>query len=233
MNLTEKQRAHVLKTDHEPFEAIWEGRKNYETRKTDRDFRVGDVLVLREQKNGEYTGRVLFEEVRYKTEGGKYGLPDELCVLGLFKKFVTFAAWHNIVYNQLEKLEVVEPLPKVENHSTGYMGFPLETVEDGLIRIGFEYEVRSLSALPDLQKAADFILFTLDDWLLDGKYERVDKILRDADISKWSTVAMLSAASATRGPHCTSRPMFLERVIDEVTRRENKEAAQELFGNLK
>ena len=39
---------HTLKTWPKPFEAVWEDKKRFEFRQNDRDFKVGDRLVLRE-----------------------------------------------------------------------------------------------------------------------------------------------------------------------------------------
>jgi len=77
---------HELKTDPEQFEAFFSGRKRFEIRYNDRDYRVGDRLALRETKYShaemsqgqplEYTGRedVLF--VRYILRGPAYGLQE-------------------------------------------------------------------------------------------------------------------------------------------------------------
>jgi hypothetical protein len=100
---------HVLKCWPEPFEAVLDGRKNFEVRKADRRFKVGDRLVLREWDPetprlkhdvdlGEcvtvsmppaetldttyYTGRALERRITYITAGA-WGLPVGLAVLGL------------------------------------------------------------------------------------------------------------------------------------------------------
>jgi len=39
---------HTLKTHPQPFSLVWCGKKLYEYRKDDRDFIVGDVLILHE-----------------------------------------------------------------------------------------------------------------------------------------------------------------------------------------
>lgn len=76
---------HELKTHPEPFRALACGEKTFELRRDDRNFQVGDTLELREfnPETGTYTGRELTRKVSYKLEGGRYDLPDGLCVLGL------------------------------------------------------------------------------------------------------------------------------------------------------
>lgn len=87
-------RVHRLKTWPEPFRAVLDGRKLFEVRRDDRGFEVGDVLRLLEwdpsawQENlrldhAGYTGRELSRMITYKVAGGSWGLPHDLCVLGL------------------------------------------------------------------------------------------------------------------------------------------------------
>lgn len=78
-------KVHRLKTWPEPFEGVRSGRKTYEIRVNDRDFEVGDVLVLEEwlPASGEYTGRRQIRRVTYMTQGGQWNLPKNLCVLGM------------------------------------------------------------------------------------------------------------------------------------------------------
>jgi hypothetical protein len=74
-----------LKTDQHAFQASWDGTKPWEIRKNDRDYQVGDCLVLEEtrysgkrmKKGGwplVYTGRRLLVEVEFILSGPIYGL---------------------------------------------------------------------------------------------------------------------------------------------------------------
>jgi hypothetical protein len=58
---------HDLKTDPEVFDAVRDGVKNFEIRKDDRGFDVGDELVLQEwcPLMGSYTGREVVRFVRF------------------------------------------------------------------------------------------------------------------------------------------------------------------------
>lgn len=78
-------KTHHLKTWPEPFEAVLSGAKPYEIRRSDRDYAVGDLLVLSEwlPASCQYTGRRALRRVTYMTAGGKWGLPADLCVLGM------------------------------------------------------------------------------------------------------------------------------------------------------
>jgi len=74
---------HELKTWPEFFEDILSGKKNFEARKDDRVFRVGDILVLEEYELGEYSGRKIEVEVTYKLHGGSFGIEKGYCVLAI------------------------------------------------------------------------------------------------------------------------------------------------------
>ena len=59
---------HELKTWPEFFEAIVDGRKNFEVRRDDRGFQAGDSVYLREYNplhGGRYTGRALEARIGY------------------------------------------------------------------------------------------------------------------------------------------------------------------------
>lgn len=52
-----------LKIDPKYFEAQEKGNKNFEIRKNDRGYQVGDLLFLHEYENNQYTGRLLVRKV--------------------------------------------------------------------------------------------------------------------------------------------------------------------------
>lgn len=78
---------HYLKTDPEPFNAMKRGLKLCEVRKFDRDFRVGDVLVLsafdRSPATLGYTGEKLRMQVTHIVPPGSYGLPKDVGVMSV------------------------------------------------------------------------------------------------------------------------------------------------------
>lgn len=76
---------HFLKTWPQFFNDVRFGRKTFEVRKQDRDFQVGDLLVLQEwdNKKKEYTKETESCEVVYLLEGGQFGIEEGFCVLGI------------------------------------------------------------------------------------------------------------------------------------------------------
>lgn len=76
---------HMLKTWPIHFEAVNSWKKNFEVRKNDRDFQVGDQLILQEfaPELGVYTGRSIVANVQYILHGGQFGIESGYCVLGL------------------------------------------------------------------------------------------------------------------------------------------------------
>lgn len=77
---------HELKTWQEYYVYIERQLKNFEVRKNDRNFSVGDVLHLRETDSfsGKYTGNECLREIIYILDTkGKFGIEDGTVVLGL------------------------------------------------------------------------------------------------------------------------------------------------------
>jgi len=77
---------HTLKTWPEPFRAVVDGRKTWEFRKNDRDFREGDIVRLGEwdPTTEEYTCRSSSHQVGYILTSG-FGLPEGYCIFSLEK----------------------------------------------------------------------------------------------------------------------------------------------------
>lgn len=75
---------HELKLWPVYYEAVESGLKTYEIRYNDRNFKVGDILHLKEYDpdKKEYTGREILKDVIYITEGF-VGLAQGFVVLGL------------------------------------------------------------------------------------------------------------------------------------------------------
>lgn len=96
---------HELKTDPKVFEDIISNGKNFELRKNDRNFQVGDLLILKETKysgremaryhNGaypghmidgkplEYTDRIVRATITYILNGPIYGLDKGWAILSI------------------------------------------------------------------------------------------------------------------------------------------------------
>lgn len=74
---------HELKTYPKYFQETIEGNKLFEIRKNDRNFQVGDVLLLKEWDNIKYTGREVGAMVRYILYDKFIGLAEGYVALGL------------------------------------------------------------------------------------------------------------------------------------------------------
>ncbi|EIA3997446.1 DUF3850 domain-containing protein [Listeria monocytogenes] len=72
-------KTHELKITPEFFSAVTEGRKTFEIRKNDRDFKIDDYLLLKEFEE-TYTGWVALVKVIYMTN---YEQKNDYVVLGI------------------------------------------------------------------------------------------------------------------------------------------------------
>ena len=73
---------HKLKCESEFYQVIKTGLQNFEFRKNDRGFKVGDDLILVETTDGIPTGQELRAlTVTYILYGGKFGLPEGYCIM--------------------------------------------------------------------------------------------------------------------------------------------------------
>jgi hypothetical protein len=83
---TKARTVHDLKTVQPFFDDVCAADKNFEVRKDDRNFKVGDWLRLREvDAAGDYTTAFTTVVVTYKLDGGVFGIEPGHCVLGIRK----------------------------------------------------------------------------------------------------------------------------------------------------
>lgn len=72
---------HELKLQQPFFDDVFYNKKEFEVRKNDRNFKVGDRLKLVEFPSDK--PRFVLKDVKYILEGGQYGIENGYVVLGL------------------------------------------------------------------------------------------------------------------------------------------------------
>lgn len=70
---------HELRIRPQYFQDVMDGKKRFEIRKNDRDFQVGDTVLLREYES-KYTGRKISGRISYIS---CFGQQKGWCVFGL------------------------------------------------------------------------------------------------------------------------------------------------------
>lgn len=82
-NPTQRQ-THELQIWPACFAAVSAGNKPFDVRENDRNFQVGDMLILREfdPEADAYTGHAITRWVSYVLQGGSFGVQPDWCVLG-------------------------------------------------------------------------------------------------------------------------------------------------------
>lgn len=72
---------HHVKCLQEYFNQVWLGKKTFELRKNDRDYCIGDIVVLHEIEADKATGRKVTIKIEYVLKDcPKYGLQDNHCI---------------------------------------------------------------------------------------------------------------------------------------------------------
>ena len=75
---------HELKVLSEYYWKIPCQKKTFELRKDDRDYKVGDILDLKEWDGEKFTGHHVRREITYILRNCKqYGLEDGYCIIGM------------------------------------------------------------------------------------------------------------------------------------------------------
>ena len=82
---TEREVHHDLKTWPDQFREILRDEKRHEFRRNDRDYKRGDLCLLREWSPipGNYTGDVYLVEILSISYGPEWGIPDGFAVFSI------------------------------------------------------------------------------------------------------------------------------------------------------
>ena len=75
------QKIHQIRLSSKYFDDVCSGKKSFEFRKNDRNYKVGDILEMTEFKDGKNTGRMVRVIVTYFLDGFT-GMEDGYCILG-------------------------------------------------------------------------------------------------------------------------------------------------------
>jgi len=81
-NAAPEPKVHDIRLGASFFDDVLECRKNFELRKNDRGYKVGDILHMMEFKDGRNTGRSVKRKIIYMLEDFT-GLEDGFCILGI------------------------------------------------------------------------------------------------------------------------------------------------------
>lgn len=75
---------HELKILPQWFKDVCSQKKTFEIRKNDRDFKIGDTLILKEWDGTDFTGREVKRTVSYIYHGdGNYGIAEGYVVMAI------------------------------------------------------------------------------------------------------------------------------------------------------
>lgn len=87
------RKTHCLKIWPDYFKAVEKEEMSFQLRENDRDFKVGDILILQEwdPESSTYTRHELCYAITYILLGGVLGLPHNLCILGISSSVIIAA----------------------------------------------------------------------------------------------------------------------------------------------
>lgn len=75
---------HSIYIQKQYFDKVLSKEKTFELRKNDRDYKIGDTLILKEIDDHDLnTGRKIKVEITYILNGPIYGLDDGFCVMAI------------------------------------------------------------------------------------------------------------------------------------------------------
>lgn len=75
---------HELKITPQYYKPVLDGEKTFEVRKNDRNFSVGDKIILREYENGEYTqSKDIHANITYILDDSSGYVIDGYVIMGI------------------------------------------------------------------------------------------------------------------------------------------------------
>lgn len=81
--MNRKSEVHRLKTVQPFFDAVKARDKHFDLRLNDRDFQVGDTVVLEEWTGNHYTGKGVTRKIKYVLKDcPEFGLMEGYCIFG-------------------------------------------------------------------------------------------------------------------------------------------------------
>lgn len=75
-------KVHQIRLSAQYFDDVCSGKKSFEFRKNDRNYKVGDILEMMEFKEGRNTGRMVKVLVTYLLDGYT-GMEDDYCIMSI------------------------------------------------------------------------------------------------------------------------------------------------------
>lgn len=107
-------KVHELKTIQPFFDDVFYNRKDFEVRKNDRNFEVGDRLKLVEFGHDIKNPRFVLKDIKYILLGGQYGIAQDYVILGLKDIFPQRLSLNDCTLKSLEQIKSsVEAISKV------------------------------------------------------------------------------------------------------------------------
>lgn len=216
-------KVHELKTWPEYFQEVKNGNKNFEFRDNDRDFKVGDTVILKEWKPnewtphvGNYTGDEITMRISYVlTEG--FGLPFGKAIISLLPESV--ATPEAEIEKKAEKiLAKIKPVTRSVN---GEFAWTYESIEKAMVEM---YKAAIKKDEPDLvasdrEKLINFLM-TIDECY--GMHVRedaercVDNYLASVPSNDEASLATLPCTSSNSIEHEADDAYCAHQWLDDL-----------------
>lgn len=106
------QKIHQIRLASQYFDDVCSGKKSFEFRKNDRNYKVGDIIEMTEFKDGKNTGRMVRVIVTYFLDGFT-GMEDDYCILA--------TALINEDGEELQRVDVKQIIAGLRANADGYI----------------------------------------------------------------------------------------------------------------